>query len=273
LLKLLAALIKGKDKIMKTRFFWLILAVFAILGFNQAQAAEKTYTNSIGMEFVLSPAGEFMMGAGANDIGAKDDEKPQHKVTISKDFYLGKCEVTQEQWTKVMGSNPSNFKGRTNPVEQVSWDDVQEFIRRLNQKEGHKRYRLPTEAEWEYAARAGSTTIYSFGDDDGQLGDYAWYEDNADDTHPVGKKKPNFFGLYDMHGNVYEWVHDWYSENYYSESPSSDPTGPTSGSDRVLRGGSWRNLARGARSASRYSSLPGSRGNLLGFRLALSPGK
>jgi formylglycine-generating enzyme required for sulfatase activity len=266
----------------KTRLLWGFLTVILLFSINQAQAAEKTYTNSIGMEFVLIPAGEFMMGSNDSDKWAEEYEKPQHKVTISKDFYLGKYEVTQEQWEAVMGSNPSHFKGwfkgwfkgkLQNPVENVSWDDVQIFIKRLNHKEGTEKYRLPTEAEWEYAARALGSSSYFFGDDPAQLGDYAWYNDNADDTHPVGKKKPNFFGLYDMYGNVSEWVQDWYGENYYKQSSSIDPTGSTSGSDRVIRGSSWRNLARDARSASRYSSLPGSRGSLLGFRLALSPGK
>jgi formylglycine-generating enzyme required for sulfatase activity len=133
-------------------------------GVLDAQAADKTFTNSIGMEFVLISAGLFVMGADKNFEDADDDETPRHQVRISKPFYLGKYEVTQEQWSTVMENNPSQFKGRNNPVEQVSWNDAQEFIKHLNRKEGHKRYRLPTEAEWEYAARAGTTTTYSFGD-------------------------------------------------------------------------------------------------------------
>jgi formylglycine-generating enzyme required for sulfatase activity len=146
------------------------------------------------------------MGANKNFEDASDDETPQHRVSISKPFYLGKYEVTQAQWEAAMGSNPSEFKGRDNPVELVSWEDAQEFISRLNRKEGHSSYRLPTEAEWEYAARAGSISAYNFGDDSGQLQSYAWYgeEHNAGSTHPVGQKQPNALGLYDMHGNVGE---------------------------------------------------------------------
>jgi formylglycine-generating enzyme required for sulfatase activity len=160
-----------------------------------AQAAEKTHTNSIGIEFVLIPSGSFTLGADKNVEAAKDRETPQHRVNISKDFYLGKYEVTQQQWVAVMGSNPCRFNGLSNPVEQVSWDDAQEFIRRLNQQEGHNRYRLPTEAEWEYPARAGTTSTYYFGDDVGSLSDYAWFDGNSDDTtHPVGQKQPNAWG-------------------------------------------------------------------------------
>jgi formylglycine-generating enzyme required for sulfatase activity len=237
-----------------------------------AHAAEKTYTNSIGIEFVLIPAGSFTMGADKNFEDAMDRETPQHLVSISKAFYMGKYEVTQAQWTAVMGSNPSKFKGRSNPVEQVSWDDAQQFVRRLNQEEGTSKYRLPAEAEWEYAARAGTSSTYSFGDDAGALSGYAWFKDNSrDTTHPVGQKQPNPWGLYDMHGNVWEWVQDWYEERYYSSSTSTDPKGPSSGSNRVIRGGSWYNFAKYCRSAFRYFSSPDVRGNLLGFRLVLSP--
>ena len=172
-------------------------------------AAGMIYTNSIGMEFMLIPAGTFMMGSEKGYA----DEKPQHRVTISRPFYLGKYEVTQAQWEAVMGNNPSRFDGRNNPVEQVSWEDVRVFIARLNAHEGHTRYRLPTEAEWEYAARAGSTSAYSFGDDAARLGQYAWYGDNSGKTtHPVGQKLPNAWGLHDMHGNVWEWVQGWYGD-------------------------------------------------------------
>ena len=230
-------------------------------------AAQKTYINSIGMEFVLIPAGSFLMGS---DTRARN-EKPPHRVRISRPFYLGKFEVTQEQWQAVMGNNPSEFKGLNNPVEQVSWEDVQEFIRRLNEKEGHKRYRLPTEAEWEYAARAGTATPWSFGDDVGLLGQYAWYRENScATTHPVGSKKPNPWGLYDMHGNVFEWVQDWYDENYYSSSPRTDPPGPSVGTARVHRGGCVNCLSVGVRSARRASLPPNERKGHVGFRLALS---
>jgi formylglycine-generating enzyme required for sulfatase activity len=233
-----------------------------------------TRTNSIGMEFVLIPAGSFMMGAGRFEGAAVADEKPQHRVTLSKPFYLGKYEVTQEQWAAVMGNNPSRFKGRNNPVETVSWDDAQEFIRRLNAQEEHSRYRLPTEAEWEYAARAGSTGVYSFGDDSGQLEKYAWYSEPDSlrgSTYPVGQKQPNAWGLYDMHGNVYEWVQDWHGERYYPNSSGTDPQGPPSGSSRVLRGGSWLSTAEYCRSAGRNLNTPSLRYDFIGFRLALSP--
>jgi formylglycine-generating enzyme required for sulfatase activity len=224
----------------------------------------KTLRNSIGMEFVLIPAGEFQMGSH----DGYQDEKPVHRVRISKAFYLGEYEVTQSQWQAVMGNNPSSFKGDPNlPVESVFWDDVQEFIRRLNAKEGGTKYRLPTEAEWEYAARAGSTTVYSFGNNPSQLGEYAWYDDNArDKTHPVGQKKPNAWGLYDTHGNVWEWVQDRYSSSY-PPGFVTDPQGPSSGSLRVRRGGGWHDYAGGCRSAQRDIGAPGRRIDGLGFRL------
>jgi formylglycine-generating enzyme required for sulfatase activity len=258
-------------------FFLLSLPGSAIT----VHAADKTFTNSIGMEFVLIPAGSFMMGADKNFEDTVDNETPRHRVSISKPFYLGKYEVTQAQWTAVMGNNPSNFKGRrSNPVEQVSWNDAQAFIKRLNQKEGHNRYRLPTEAEWEYAARAGTTGRYSFGDDAGQLGRYAWCGENynSGSTHPVGQKKPNAWGLYDMHGNVLEWVQDRYGD--YSNSSVTDPTGPSSGSDRVSRGGGWFFNPQGCRTAVRDGVPPDFRRGfpdglyaINGFRLALSPGQ
>ncbi|MDR1086575.1 MAG: formylglycine-generating enzyme family protein [Deltaproteobacteria bacterium] len=259
----------------KCRLFWfrLAAAIFFLGAGGPAAlaAAESAYTNSIGVEFVLIPSGSFMMGADKNFEDASDDETPRHRVTISQPIYLGKYEVTQGEWVKVMGSNPSRFKGRSNPVENVSWDDAIEFIRRLNQKEGHSRYRLPTEAEWEYAARAGSTSVYSFGEDAGQLGLYAWYDGNSGrSTQPVGQKEPNAWGLYDIHGNVYEWVNDWYEENYYRSSPGTNHAWPSSGFLRVLRGGSWNSSTRDCRSAYRSSGTPGSRGGDLGFRLALS---
>jgi formylglycine-generating enzyme required for sulfatase activity len=231
----------------------------------------ETHTNIIGMEFILIPAGEFMMGS-ENGGSA---ERPVHRVTISNSFYLGKYEVTQEQWEAVMGNNPSEFKGRSNPVENVSWHDVQVFIKELNQKEGTNKYRLPTEAEWEYAARAGTKTDYSFSDDASQLGQYAWFDDNSGHTtHPVGQKKPNAWGLYDIAGNVYEWVQDWYDGAYY-EHPGQfvDPRGPEEGASRVSRGGSWRYAAKSCRSADRLGIMPDFRGGDLGFRLAFSPGQ
>ncbi len=244
--------------------------------------AQQTFTNSIGMEFVLVPAGSFMMGTESPNCPNDDpftekneyihcmgdilpEETPKHKVEISRYFYMGKYEVTQEQWHKVMGNNPSHFRTEkageyspNHPVEKVSWEDVQNFISKLNQMEKTDAYRLPTEAEWEYAACAGTTTAYSFGDDKSRLGEYAWYEDNSGKkTHPVGQLKPNAWGIYDMHGNVWEWCGDWYSDKYYSNSPSTDPNGPSSGSYRVYRGGGWGASAGYCRSAPRLSYSPG----------------
>jgi formylglycine-generating enzyme required for sulfatase activity len=230
-------------------------------------ASEARLTNSIGVEFVLIPAGTFMMGSPDSDAEAYEDETPAHRVTISQPFYLGQYAVTQGQWEAVMGTNPSEFTGdRNRPVEQVSWEDTQEFIRRLNTREGGARYRLPTEAEWEYACRAGSHIAYSFGNGPHQLDAYGWYEGNSgNQTHPVGQLAPNAWGLYDMHGNVWEWVQDWFG--VYAPGPVTDPEGPTSGSDRVLRGGSWNGDASSCRSAYRVDWPPGLRDCGLGFRL------
>jgi formylglycine-generating enzyme required for sulfatase activity len=213
------------------------------------------------MEFVLIPAGTFQMGSSDSDAYA---DKPVHTVRLTQPFYLGKYEVTQSQWQAVMGNNPSKFTGDPNrPVENVSWDDVQEFIRRLNTREGGATYRLPTEAEWEYAARAGTTTHWSFGDDESQLGRYAWDYDG--ETHPVGQLQPNPWGLYDMHGNVGEWVQDWYG--HYASGTAVDPAGPSSGSERVTRGGCWFGPTSHCRSADRAFTPPGIRVNRLGFLL------
>jgi len=171
-----------------------------------------------------------------------------------------------------MGNNPSRFTGDLNqPVEQVSWEDVQEFLRKLNEREKGKPYRLPTEAEWEYAARAGATTAYCFGDDTERLREYAWYDKNSGGTtHPVGQLKPNAWGLYDMHGNVWEWVQDWFAASYYSQQPNPDrdPQGPGSGEYRVLRGGSWLYEAGHVRVAARHWREPGNRLVVIGFRCA-----
>jgi formylglycine-generating enzyme required for sulfatase activity len=177
------------------------------------------------MEFVQISPGEFMMGCSTGDIDCNADERPIHHVQLTKPFQLGKYEVTQAQWTSVMGSNPSTMKGDDRPVETVSKDEAHEFLNKLNAQNDGYHYRLPTEAEWEYAARAGSTTPYA-----GSLDEIAWYTGNSEDeTHPVGKKKPNAWGLYDMEGNVKEWVEDNYSQNYYTNSPATDPTGPQGG--------------------------------------------
>jgi serine/threonine-protein kinase len=225
-------------------------------------------TNSIGMKLVLIPPGEFTMGEGGD----------AHKVRITKPFYLGKYEVTQEEWEVVMGTgnNPGRFKGPKNPVEDVSWDDCQVFLRKLMEREKEKgavsrgEYRLPTEAQWEYACRSGSTGGYCFGDNELGLDDYGWYEKNSGrKAHPVGQKKPNAWGLHDVHGNVCEWCADWYGENYYKASPLSNPVGPPSGLHRVFRGGCCVHEVWRCRSAHRGDFGPGSGTDGLGFRVSL----
>jgi formylglycine-generating enzyme required for sulfatase activity len=220
------------------------------------------------MEFVLIPADTFMMGSPDSDAEASDNEKPAHGVTISQPFYLEKYPVTQAQWEAVMGSNPSHFKGNLNrPAESVAWDNVQAFMQKLNEREGGGDYRLPTEAQWEYACRAG-TEIPRYHQD---IDAIAWYSANSSlQTHPVGQKLPNAWGLYDMLGNVWEWVQDWYAEDYYRHSPTVDPQGPDAGAYRVVRGGSWGLDARFVRAASRYWFGPGYRYGLLGFRCSSS---
>jgi formylglycine-generating enzyme required for sulfatase activity len=230
-------------------------------------------------EMVVLPSGSFLMGSPPDPepdpfsnekpkaIG-KPDEKPQRRVQL-QGFAIGKYEVTQEQWFAVMGNNPSGNKGRTLPVEQVSWDDIQQFIAKLNQKTGQK-YRLPSEAEWEYAARAGSTTEWSHGNDESKLGNYAWYDRNSGGkTQVVGQKLPNAFGLFDMHGNVWEWTQDcWHGDYGGAPTDGSAWTTGCSGNYRVLRGGSWLNDPAILRSAIRYGVNPDGRNDIIGFRLA-----
>jgi formylglycine-generating enzyme required for sulfatase activity len=218
-------------------------------------------SNSLGMKFKQLQGSRFTMGEGAD----------AHQVTLTQPFELGVYEVTQEHYESVMGTNPSRYKGPQNPVEQVSWDDAVEFCRKLSAMPAEKKtgyvYRLPTEAEWEYACRVGTTTTYSIGDSDSELGDYAWYDKNSGfGTHPVGGKKPNAWGLYDMHGNVWEWCQDWYG--YYPSGSVTDPTGSTSGSSRVLRGGSFSYHSSNVRSATRTNSQPDFCLDEFGFRPA-----
>jgi formylglycine-generating enzyme required for sulfatase activity len=220
-------------------------------------SATDFYTS---MQFVSVQPGCFQMGS--NDYSWS---KPVHKVCLNA-YKIGKYEVTQAQWKKVMGNNPSKFKGSNKPVEQVSWDDVHDFIRQLNQQTGQS-YRLPTEAEWEYACRSGGRDQTYCGGNN--VGSVAWYDDNSGDkTHPVGQKQANGLGLYDMSGNVLEWVQDGYDGDYYDNSPTNNPKGPDSGSFRVGRGGSWRGDASNLRSANRGGVSPVDRGDGLGFRLA-----
>ncbi len=238
---------------------------------SEAPAAPSAHAKSdpstfrsptLNAKFVLIPAGTFMMGSPSGEPG-RDNDETQHQVTISKSFYMQTTEVTQGQWKTVIGWNPSDFKkcGKDCPVESVSWNDAQEFIRKLNQKEGTDKYRLPTEAEWEYAARAGTIDARS-----GALDEIAWYDKNSDGkTHPVGQKRPNAWGLNDMYGNVWEWVHDWYGE--YPTGPVTDPIGPESRTRRVFRGASCYDDTRYCRSARRKHLGPIYRLTGVGFRL------
>ncbi|MEW6235639.1 MAG: formylglycine-generating enzyme family protein [Candidatus Omnitrophota bacterium] len=220
------------------------------------------------MEFVMIPAGSFTMGSPADEPNRDPEDENQHPVTITKPFYMGKYEVTQAQWNAIMGTNPSYFAGSGNlPVEQVSWMDCQEFIKKLNDlRQGI--YRLPTEAEWEYACRAGTASAYYFGDDSSDPSDnnYLWWNDNSRSmTHDAGTKLPNAWGLYDMAGNVWEWCSDWFA-NYPLDS-QIDPTGPESGSFRIIRGGCWFSVLEGCRSANRFYIAPEERYPDQGFRL------
>lgn len=231
-------------------------------------------TNSIGMRLKLIPAGKFLMGSPETEVVRDHDEGPQRVVSITEPFYLGVYEVTQAEFERVIGTNPSRFTGARNPVESVSWEEAVSFCRQLSQlpeeqAAGHA-YRLPTEAEWEYACRAGTTTAYSFGDAGVGLGEYAWYNGNSGGTtHPVGEKPPNSFGLYDMHGNVWEWCSDRYG-GYPDNTVAPGRQMPSNSSDFVLRGGSWYFARAHARSARRGATEPGTRYEDLGIRLACS---
>jgi formylglycine-generating enzyme required for sulfatase activity/serine/threonine protein kinase len=270
---------------------------------QQKVDAAESIENSIGMTLKLIPAGEFFMGSHDDAVEAESDEKPLHRVRITKPFYMGACEVTQAQYEAVIGDNPSHFstngRGKDRvigqstdqcPVENVAWFDVIKFCNKLSEKEGRKPfyeidgtnvrvsdwkgqgYRLPTEAEWEHACRANASTRtrFCFGDSVPELRAYAWFEANSDGrTHAVGQKRPNQFGLYDMHGNVYEWCWDWHLGNYYSQSPQDDPNGPPVADNRVNRGGNFGDGPRVCRSSKRASELPGRRCPWIGFRVVL----
>ena len=235
----------------------------------------------IKLTLVLIPAGEFLMGspekptidelikAYGGKVEEYEREQPQHRVRINRPFWLGKYEVTQEQWQAAMGTNPSKFKGPENPVEMVSWDHCQAFLAKLNEKVPRAKLRFPTEAEWEYACRAGTATQFCFGDAKAKLGHYAWFNDNSGGTtHPVGRTRPNAWGLCDMHGNVREWCGDWYEQ--YRNGAQVDPKGPGVGGARVLRAGSWLSYAHYCRSASRLNLAPVLRNSCRGFRVARS---
>ena len=247
--------------------------------------------NKVTMKLVEIPAGKFLMGSPKTVVEA--DESPQHEVTISKPFYMGVFEVTQEQYKQVIGKSPSGFKGAKNPMECVSWDEAIEFCKKLSQKTG-KTVSLPTEAQWEYACRAGSKTRFSFGDKDDDLHKYGngcdksntmgvpgqdkEHNDGFDKTAPVGSLRPNAFGLYDMHGNVCEWCSDWYGDSYanlpagQAGAKNQDPTGLDSGLRRVIRGGCWSDSPAGCRSANRSSNYPDIRNVYIGFRVVVVGG-
>jgi formylglycine-generating enzyme required for sulfatase activity len=264
------------------RLFRLVLvAAFLTLADDGVHAQPKkdppkAFTNSIGMKFAWIPAGNFVMGSPKQEAERSYDET-QHKVTLTKGFYMGVHLVTQEQWLDVTGNNPSKFKGEKNlPVERVSWNDCQEFIKKLREKD-KKPYRLPSEAEWEYACRAGTKTPFHFGDTistdqvnyignfvygDGKKGVY------REKTMPIGSFPANAFGLHDMHGNLWEWCQDWYGD--YPANDVVDPHGPENGEHRVVRGGSWGSVPQFCRSAYRYGHGPGRRYLDFGLRVCFS---
>lgn len=240
----------------------------------------KNITNPFGMEFVYIEPGTFMMGSPEDEPG-RDNNETQHQVTLTQGYYMQTTPVTQGQWEVVMGINPSYYSncGSDCPVEHLSWNDAQEFIRKLNRQEGKDLYRLPTEAQWEYSARAGTTTPFYFGrclytDQANYNGKYPLPDcpqgEYREKTTPVKMFQANAWGLYDMHGNVWEWVADGYGT--YPSSAVIDPTGPASVNDRVLRGGGYQDFASYCRSASRFYSYLGDRSKHDGFRLVLLPG-
>jgi formylglycine-generating enzyme required for sulfatase activity len=252
------------------KYLYALNFIFCICLVYTSSASAIDNKNFASIKFIFIPSGCFQMGNANKPTDQTVGESPRHQVCIDKPFYLGETEVTQKQWQDVMGNNPSKSKVEDKPVERVSWNDVQEFIQKLNAKEGGNYFRLPTEAEWEYAARAGSDDDYCYGNSEGSLASYAWFGNLGykGTPHEVAQKKPNGLGLYDMHGNVWEWVQDWYDGTYYSNSPENNPTGPETGKYRVYRGGSYIGKATNLRSAVRFSALPGTRTHDLGFRLA-----
>jgi formylglycine-generating enzyme required for sulfatase activity len=232
-----------------------------------SKALADVVVNSIGMKLALIRPGSFMMGSNTGI----PNEKPVHKVTLTKPFYMSVHEVTQEQYEKVMKANPAHFKAPGRPVESVSWKDAREFCRRLSEME-NRRYRLATEAEWEYACRAGTDTDYYWGNSVDPR--YAWLtEKSGEATHDVGTKLPNPWGLHDMSGNVWEWCQDWYGEYPPTSDEQADPQGPSEGKSRVLRGGSWFNYPGYCRSADRSRTTPGYRSYSIGFRVVLDSGE
>lgn len=270
---------------------WTALPFFGVAVAGQQlnsdrNAESRSYTDpTTGMEFVYVPGGCYLMGnpvlekkssgggffwylqMGGNSGELEKDEKPVHEVCVDG-FYMGKYEVTQKEYRQIVGKNPSIFHGDRNPVEQVNWQDTQVFIDQLAQRSGRE-YRLPTEAEWEYAARSGGKSEKYAGGDD--IDAFAWYDEiQAKGTRPVGGKLPNGLGLYDMSGNVWEWCHDWYDKEYYGVSPKDNPSGPSSGEYRVFRGGAWNSFPRLTRTVKRRYLPPNNRNFTLGFRLVVN---
>lgn len=226
------------------------------------------FGDGVRLEMVLIPSGRFKAGSPSDEERRSPNER-QHWAVITRPFYIGKGEVTQEAWAKVMGATPSRFAGKKHPVDNVSWFDCQEFVKKLNALWKERgQFRLPTEVEWEWACRAGSKTRFFYGDSDRVLVDYAWVD--GDGSHPVGGKKPNAWGLHDMCGNVYEWCGDWYEDGYGIGARRHDPAGPMSGESRVLRGGSWSDgFGDQCRTASRTHDHPESRMDRYGLRVCL----
>lgn len=254
--------------------FWTLLVIVTgllvftvyLVFIKEHEPEKKIAVNPFSsIDFVNIQPGFFFMGSDGPE--AYPDEQPVHKVALTRLYSIGKTEVTQAQWSAVMDHNPSLFPNPEHPVDNVGWGDIQVFLNRLNKVSNCKKcYRLPTEAEWEYAARAGSTTIYSFGNNSDSLENYAWYADNANfSTHPVATKMPNAWGLYDMQGNVYEWVQDFYGP--YQTISVTDPVGATVGTQYILRGGSWTDSSREQRLTYRDYYAPNHRHNFFGFRL------
>jgi formylglycine-generating enzyme required for sulfatase activity len=261
----------------RPRLAGLVLLLAALPAAGGAAPVGRTLAVADGVEmrFVRIAPGTFVRGSPSTEPGRDRDEGPAHEVTITRAFHLGVHEVTQAQWTAVMGSNPAVFRrgpdAPRRPVESVSWEDCQRFIARLNAR-GVGRFRLPTEAEWEYAARAGSTTRFPWGDDPKEYITHAHAWANSRSyaiTHPVGAKPPNAWGLHDLHGNVWEWCSDWYGP--YVEGPQRDPAGPVAGRERVFRGGSWYDFPVSLRSANRHRHVPEGRYTAVGLRLVWEP--
>jgi formylglycine-generating enzyme required for sulfatase activity len=231
---------------------------------QQSSRIVEVVAGASGIKFAFIPAGEFDMGSPADEKG-REEEETKHRVKISKPFRMSTTEITQAQWKALMGQRRGEFDGENLPVESATWKDAVAFCEKLSQVEG-KKCRLPTEAEWEYACRAGATGRFSGGE---KLDELAWYDDNAEEkTHPVASKKPNAWGLYDMHGNVAEWCADFYVSPYAAQN-ATDPTGPAQGTGRVIRGGSWSSFERGCRSASRSSANPAHQPKTVGVRVLM----